>query len=101
MHDSAAIFVGSKTGQDDAPFVFIKIGDEKRRMRGSEWDALPLGRVPVLHGLASKPRYSGLMRGDHRFGDDQKCHDRSRVPDHRTHQAIVANIAQTIVMLVK
>jgi len=41
------------------------------------------------------------MRGDHRFGDDRKCHDRSRVPDHRTHQAIVANIAQTIVMLVK
>src|SRR6476659_7982808 len=36
-YGSAAIFVGSKTGQDDAPFVFIKIGDEERRMRASEW----------------------------------------------------------------
>jgi hypothetical protein len=36
-----AIFVGSKTGRDDAPFVFIRVGDEERRMRWAEWDALP------------------------------------------------------------
>jgi hypothetical protein len=36
-----AIFVGSKTGSDDAPFVFVRVGDEERRMRRSEWDALP------------------------------------------------------------
>ena len=36
-----ATFVGSKTGQDDAPFVFVKVGDEERRMRWAEWDALP------------------------------------------------------------
>ena len=36
-----ATFVGSKTGQDDAPFVFIRVGDEERRMRWAEWDALP------------------------------------------------------------
>jgi hypothetical protein len=36
-----ATFAGSKTGQDDAPFVFVKVGDEERRMRWAEWDALP------------------------------------------------------------
>ncbi len=36
-----AIFVGSKTGRDDAPFVFARVGGEERRMRWSEWDALP------------------------------------------------------------
>jgi hypothetical protein len=35
------MFVGSKTGRDDAPFVLIKVGDEERRMRWAEWDALP------------------------------------------------------------
>ena len=37
-----AIFVGSKTGRDDAPFVFVRVGNEERRMRWSEWDALPV-----------------------------------------------------------
>jgi len=36
-----AMFVGSKTGRDDAPFVFVRVGDEERRMRWAEWDALP------------------------------------------------------------
>jgi len=36
-----AMFVGSKTGRDDAAFVFIRVGDEERRMRWAEWDALP------------------------------------------------------------
>jgi hypothetical protein len=36
-----ATFAGSKTGQADAPFVFVKVGDEERRMRWAEWDALP------------------------------------------------------------
>ncbi len=36
-----AIFVGLKTGRDDVPFVFVRVGDEERRMRWSEWDALP------------------------------------------------------------
>ena len=36
-----ATFAGSKTGQDDAPFVFVKVGDEEHRMRWAEWDALP------------------------------------------------------------
>jgi hypothetical protein len=35
------MFVGSKTGRDDAPFVFVRVGDEERRMRWAEWDALP------------------------------------------------------------
>ena len=35
-----AMFVGSKTGRDDAAFVFIRVGDEERRMRWAEWDAL-------------------------------------------------------------
>ena len=41
-----ATFVGSKTGQDDAPFVFVKVGDEERRMRWAEWDALPAWTGP-------------------------------------------------------
>ena len=36
-----AMFVGLKTGKQDAPFVFIRVGDEERRMRRAEWDALP------------------------------------------------------------
>jgi hypothetical protein len=36
-----AMFAGSKTGSDDAAFVFIRVGDEERRMRWAEWDALP------------------------------------------------------------
>jgi hypothetical protein len=36
-----AMFVGSKTGRDDAPFVFVRVGDEERRMRWAEWDAFP------------------------------------------------------------
>lgn len=36
-----AVFVSSKTGKDDAPFVFVRVGGEERRMRWSEWDALP------------------------------------------------------------
>ena len=42
-----ATFAGSKTGQDDAPFVFVKVGDEERRMRGAEWDALPAWTCPA------------------------------------------------------
>jgi hypothetical protein len=41
-----ATFAGSKTGQDDAPFVFVKVGDEERRMRWTEWDALPAWTGP-------------------------------------------------------
>lgn len=37
-----AIFVGSRTGRDDALFVFVSVGGEERRMRCSEWDALPI-----------------------------------------------------------
>jgi hypothetical protein len=40
------VFVGSKTGSDDAAFVFIKVGNEERRMRWSEWDGLPAWRGP-------------------------------------------------------
>ncbi|MDB5612169.1 hypothetical protein [Bradyrhizobium sp. LB11.1] len=36
-----SMFVDSKTGKDDAAFVFIRVGDEERRMRWAEWDALP------------------------------------------------------------
>ena len=44
-----AMFVDSKTGKDDAAFVFIRVGDEERRMRWAEWDSLPAqdGRAPV------------------------------------------------------
>jgi hypothetical protein len=31
---------------DDAPFVFVKVGDEERRMRWAEWDALPAWTGP-------------------------------------------------------
>jgi hypothetical protein len=34
-----AMFVDSKTGK--AAFVFIRVGDEERRMRWAELDALP------------------------------------------------------------
>ncbi len=46
-----AIFAGSKTGSDDAAFVFIKVGNEERRMRWAEWDALPawVGPQPGLN----------------------------------------------------
>ncbi len=40
------MFVGSKTGRDDAAFVFIRAGDEERRMRWAEWDALPAWSGP-------------------------------------------------------
>jgi hypothetical protein len=40
-YGSPAMFVGSKTGADDAPFVFVRVGDEERRMRFAEWDSLP------------------------------------------------------------
>lgn len=39
-YGTPAVFVGSKTGQEDAPFVFINVGGEERRMRAAEWDAL-------------------------------------------------------------
>lgn len=44
-----AIFVGSKTGRDDAPFVFVRVGGEERRTRWSECDALPAwtGETPT------------------------------------------------------
>ncbi len=44
-----AVFTGSKTGRDDAPFVFVRVGNEERRMRWSEWDALPAwtGERPI------------------------------------------------------
>lgn len=36
-----AMFVGSKTGKEDDAFVFIRVGDEERRMRAAEWNGLP------------------------------------------------------------
>jgi hypothetical protein len=41
-----AMFVGSKTGDDAAAFVFVRVGDEERRMRWAEWDALPAWAGP-------------------------------------------------------
>jgi hypothetical protein len=41
-----AMFAGSKTGSDDAAFVFVRVGDEERRMRWAEWDALPAWSGP-------------------------------------------------------
>ena len=41
-----ATFAGSKTGKDDAPFVFVKVGNEERRMRWAEWDPLPAWTGP-------------------------------------------------------
>ncbi|PYK09397.1 MAG: hypothetical protein DME65_12035 [Verrucomicrobia bacterium] len=41
-----AMFAGSKTGSDDAAFVFVRVGDEERRMRWAEWDALPAWTGP-------------------------------------------------------
>ena len=47
-----AIFVGSKTGRDDAPFVFVRVGDEERRMRWSEWDARGHSVEPGSRGIS-------------------------------------------------
>ncbi|RXT40187.1 hypothetical protein B5V03_28955 [Bradyrhizobium betae] len=41
-----AMFAGSKTGSDDAAFVFVRVGDEERRMRWAEWDSLPAWTGP-------------------------------------------------------
>ena len=41
-----AMFAGSKTGSDDAAFVFVRVGNEERRMRRAEWDALPAWTGP-------------------------------------------------------
>jgi hypothetical protein len=41
-----AMFVGSKTGSDDAAFVFVRVGNEERRMRWAEWDGLPAWTGP-------------------------------------------------------
>jgi hypothetical protein len=46
------MFVGSKTGDEAAAFVFIRVGDEERRMRWAEWDALPAWTGP-------KPSWAG------------------------------------------
>jgi hypothetical protein len=51
-----ATFVGSKTGQDDAAFVFIRVGDEERRMR---WGRM--GRTSCLDGRSSFLGYQTLM----------------------------------------
>jgi hypothetical protein len=40
-YGAPAMFVDSKTGKDDAAFVFIRVGDEERRMRWAEWNSLP------------------------------------------------------------
>jgi hypothetical protein len=54
-YGAPAIFVGSKTGSDDAPFVFIRVGDEERRMRWTEWDALPPWTGPRPAWATKKP----------------------------------------------
>jgi hypothetical protein len=52
-----AMFAGSKTGGDDAAFVFVRVGDEERRKRWAEWDALPAwsGARPSWAGKHSCP----------------------------------------------
>lgn len=47
-----AMFVGSKSGGEEDAFVFIRVGDEERRMRWAEWDALPAwsGKRPSWAG---------------------------------------------------
>jgi hypothetical protein len=54
-YGTPAVFAGSKTGSDDAPFVFIRVGDEERRMRWTEWDALPPWTGPVPAWAKKKP----------------------------------------------
>jgi hypothetical protein len=51
-----ATFAGSKTGRDDAPFVFVKVGDEERRMRWAEWDSLPAWTGPAPPAVAKNDR---------------------------------------------
>ena len=45
-----AVFTGSKTGTDDASFVFVRVGTEERRMRWAQWDALPAWTGPLPSG---------------------------------------------------
>jgi hypothetical protein len=45
-YGAPAMFAGSKTGSDDAAFVFVRVGDEERRMRWAEWDSLPAWTGP-------------------------------------------------------
>ena len=54
-----AMFAGSKTGSDDAAFVFVRVGDEERRMRWAEWDALRTGPRPSW-GTKTAPSISIL-----------------------------------------
>ena len=42
-----AMFVGSKTGNEDDSFVFVRVGDEERRMRAAEWNGLPAWTGPL------------------------------------------------------
>jgi hypothetical protein len=42
-----AMFVGSKSGNENDPFVFVRVGDEERRMRAAEWDGLPAWKGPL------------------------------------------------------
>ena len=73
-----ATFAGSKTGQDDAPFVFVKVGDEERRMRWAEWDALPrLDRSPSRAG--SQRLIARLRRSRH--GQCSVCNSPRAVED--------------------
>lgn len=55
-YGAPAMFVGSKTGQDDAAFVFIRVGDEERRMRWAEWDALPAWHGARPSWAAKQPK---------------------------------------------
>jgi hypothetical protein len=41
------MFVGSKSGNETDPFVFVRVGDEERRMRAAEWDGLPAWKGPL------------------------------------------------------
>jgi|HubBroStandDraft_3_1064219.scaffolds.fasta_scaffold1293723_2 hypothetical protein len=61
-----AMFVASKTGGDDVAFVFVRVGDEERRMRWAGcasrmvWREAFLGRQTLMPSR-SEPALAGAI----------------------------------------
>ncbi|MER2267669.1 hypothetical protein [Methylobacterium oxalidis] len=47
-----AVFIGSRTGRDDAEKVLLRVGDSEKTVDGQQWATAPLwaGKRPVWAG---------------------------------------------------
>ncbi|AWN42692.1 hypothetical protein DK389_22035 [Methylobacterium durans] len=47
-----AVFIGSRTGRDDAEKVLLRVGDTEKTISGQQWAAAPFwaGKRPVWAG---------------------------------------------------